>query len=118
MKSAAKYKSGRSAKYAETLVDDDDTASTVAGREEGLSISATTFISGGRQTAFPGGPFSALISSMCPQDVLSKLQRMEESRDQPEFRYDEFGFKVEVREIFRNFKSVGTCDSNIIIKKK
>ncbi|XP_064419469.1 small G protein signaling modulator 3 isoform X1 [Latimeria chalumnae] len=42
-----------------------------------------------------GGPFSALTSSMWPQDILAKLTQKEESVEQPEFRYDEFGFRVD-----------------------
>lgn len=98
-----RYKSGKSAKYAETLSEDEDRGGGL-GIEEGISISATTFIAGGRQTAFPGGPFSALCPSMVPQDILVKLQHLENSRDQPEYRFDEFGFKVEVILIFLFFR--------------
>lgn len=110
------YKRGSEAKYADTVGldadDDDDDGDYVVsalgngssrerrntiGRishEEGLSISATTFIAGTRQTALPGGPFSAVTPSMWPQDILARIQQLEECRDQPEYRYDEFGFKV------------------------
>lgn len=109
------YRSGSEAKYADTVgldADDDDEDNDIAvaalgsgsskekrglaymSHEEGLSISATTFIAGTRQTALPGGPFSAVTPSMWPQDILTRLQQLEECRDQPEYRYDEFGFKV------------------------
>lgn len=41
----------------------------------------------------PGGPFSALIPSMWPQDILAKLDQPE--NEQPDYRFDEFGFRVE-----------------------
>ncbi|XP_077979696.1 small G protein signaling modulator 3 homolog [Glandiceps talaboti] len=43
----------------------------------------------------PGGPFSALTPSMWPQDILAKLSQTEDSSNPPEFRYDEFGFRVD-----------------------
>ncbi|XP_058808423.1 small G protein signaling modulator 3 homolog isoform X1 [Phymastichus coffea] len=43
----------------------------------------------------PGGPFSALTSSMWPQDILAKLNQSDELNAQPKYRFDEFGFKVE-----------------------
>lgn len=43
----------------------------------------------------PGGPFSALTSSMWPQDILAKLNQPDESNVQPEYRFDEFGFKID-----------------------
>lgn len=43
----------------------------------------------------PGGPFSALTPSMWPQDILVKLNQPEDSNSQPEYRFDEFGFRVE-----------------------
>lgn len=99
--SSLKYRKGSDAKYACSVVenDDDDAGFDPQGTysEEGLSISATTFMTGGRQTAFPGGPFSALTPSMCPQDILARIQ-LDESRDQPE-RYDEFGFKVKKQKV-------------------
>ncbi|KAI8477915.1 Small G protein signaling modulator 3, partial [Branchiostoma belcheri] len=33
--------------------------------------------------------------SMWPQDILAKIAQTEDSEGQPEFRYDEFGFRVE-----------------------
>lgn len=47
-------------------------------------------------TPSPGGPFSALTSSMWPQDIMAKLsQAPEDSNSQPEYRFDEFGFRVD-----------------------
>uniref|UniRef100_A0A069DX50 Small G protein signaling modulator 3 n=1 Tax=Panstrongylus megistus TaxID=65343 RepID=A0A069DX50_9HEMI len=44
----------------------------------------------------PGGPFSALTPSMWPQDILSKLGQIpDDPNSQPEYRFDEFGFRVE-----------------------
>lgn len=44
----------------------------------------------------PGGPFSALTPSMWPQDILSKLGQLpDDPNSQPEYRFDEFGFRVE-----------------------
>ena len=43
----------------------------------------------------PGGPFSALTSSMWPQDILAKLNQPEDPDTKPEYRFDEFGFKVD-----------------------
>lgn len=48
----------------------------------------------------PGGPFSALTASMWPQEILAKLGGGAElasagPNDQPEYRFDEFGFRVE-----------------------
>ncbi|XP_043266479.1 small G protein signaling modulator 3 homolog [Venturia canescens] len=43
----------------------------------------------------PGGPFSALTPSMWPQDILVKLNQPDDPNSQPEYRFDEFGFRVE-----------------------
>lgn len=46
----------------------------------------------------PGGAFSALIPSMCPVDILAKLFQAESElppNEQPDYRFDEFGFRVE-----------------------
>ncbi|XP_055609393.1 small G protein signaling modulator 3 homolog [Uranotaenia lowii] len=45
-----------------------------------------------------GGPFSALTPSMWPQDILAKLgqpEKDEPPNHQPDYRFDEFGFRVE-----------------------
>ncbi|XP_016060794.1 PREDICTED: small G protein signaling modulator 3 isoform X1 [Miniopterus natalensis] len=44
------------------------------------------------------GPFSALTPSMWPQEILAKYTQKEESVEQPEFYYDEFGFRVDKEE--------------------
>lgn len=41
------------------------------------------------------GPFSALTPSIWPQEILAKYAQKEESAEQPEFCYDEFGFRVD-----------------------
>ncbi|KAI5748436.1 hypothetical protein M8J77_025503 [Diaphorina citri] len=47
-------------------------------------------------TPSPGGPFSALTPSMWPQDIISKLNQVpEDPNSQPDYRFDEFGFRVE-----------------------
>ncbi|EDS34333.1 GTPase-activating protein gyp2 [Culex quinquefasciatus] len=59
---------------------------------EGLHISESEI----RPTA--GGPFSALTPSMWPQDILAKLGQPETDEPpnhQPDYRFDEFGFRVE-----------------------
>lgn len=44
----------------------------------------------------PGGPFSALTTSMVPQDMLNRLgHQSDDPNSQPEYRFDEFGFRVE-----------------------
>ena len=43
----------------------------------------------------PGGPFSALTPSMWPQDILAKLSEQDDSNSQLEYRFDEFGFKID-----------------------
>ncbi|XP_076386209.1 small G protein signaling modulator 3 homolog isoform X3 [Megachile rotundata] len=43
----------------------------------------------------PGGPFFALTPSMWPQDILAKLNQPDDPNSQPEYRFDEFGFRVE-----------------------
>ncbi|NWT61738.1 SGSM3 protein, partial [Erythrocercus mccallii] len=49
----------------------------------------------GHHTPSAGGPFSALTPSIWPQEILAKYTQKEESVEQPEFRYDEFGFRVD-----------------------
>lgn len=44
------------------------------------------------------GPFSALTPSIWPQEILAKYMQKEESVEQPEFYYDEFGFRVDKEE--------------------
>lgn len=47
-------------------------------------------------TPSPGGPFSALTPSMWPQDIMAKLSVVpEDPNSQPEYRFDEFGFRVD-----------------------
>nr|KAF6453776.1 small G protein signaling modulator 3 [Molossus molossus] len=49
----------------------------------------------GSHTPSAYGPFSALTPSMWPQEILAKYTQKEESVEQPEFYYDEFGFRVD-----------------------
>ncbi|CAD5123331.1 DgyrCDS11688 [Dimorphilus gyrociliatus] len=80
---------------AETLSEDEDEKSVIVG--EGISISAPPqYEASDGFVPTPGGPFSALTPSMWPQDILSKLHNTpEDSSGQLDYRYDEFGIKVE-----------------------
>uniref|UniRef100_A0A8C3IHU4 Small G protein signaling modulator 3 n=1 Tax=Chrysemys picta bellii TaxID=8478 RepID=A0A8C3IHU4_CHRPI len=49
----------------------------------------------GNHTPSSGGPFSALTPSIWPQEILAKYTQKEELVEQPESRYDEFGFRVD-----------------------
>uniref|UniRef100_A0A8C6ICG4 Small G protein signaling modulator 3 n=1 Tax=Mus spicilegus TaxID=10103 RepID=A0A8C6ICG4_MUSSI len=49
----------------------------------------------GNHTPSASGPFSALTPSIWPQEILAKYSQKEESSEQPEFCYDEFGFRVD-----------------------
>ncbi|XP_012382068.2 small G protein signaling modulator 3 isoform X2 [Dasypus novemcinctus] len=42
-----------------------------------------------------GGPFSALTPSIWPREILAKYAQKEESVEQLEFHYDEFGFRID-----------------------
>ncbi|KAM9230566.1 small G protein signaling modulator 3 isoform 2-T2 [Dugong dugon] len=50
-----------------------------------------------------GGPFSALTPSIRPQEILAKCTQKEDSVEQPEFHYDEFGFRVDKEEADPSF---------------
>ncbi|XP_037600288.1 small G protein signaling modulator 3 isoform X2 [Cebus imitator] len=52
----------------------------------------------GSHTPSACGPFSALTPSIWPQETLAKYMQKEESAEQPEFYYDEFGFRVDKEE--------------------
>ncbi|XP_013385026.1 small G protein signaling modulator 3 isoform X1 [Lingula anatina] len=79
----------------DTLSEDED---DVGAAGDGMSISAVPkySINGSEFTPTPGGPFSALTPSMWPQDLLNKINHPpEDATGQVDYRYDEFGFKVE-----------------------
>ncbi|KAI8478067.1 Small G protein signaling modulator 3 [Branchiostoma belcheri] len=87
---------------AESLTEEEDETSGPSdhGSGEGVSVAATSLLGflsspSGNYSPSPGGPFSALTPSMWPQDILAKIAQTEDSEGQPEFRYDEFGFRVE-----------------------
>ncbi|XP_078611297.1 small G protein signaling modulator 3 homolog isoform X2 [Branchiostoma floridae x Branchiostoma japonicum] len=87
---------------AESLTEEEDDTSGPSdhGSGEGVSVAATSLLGflsspSGNYSPSPGGPFSALTPSMWPQDILAKIAQTEDSEGQPEFRYDEFGFRVE-----------------------
>ncbi|XP_046658527.1 small G protein signaling modulator 3 homolog isoform X1 [Homalodisca vitripennis] len=75
----------------ETAVsDDEETNRTDLEGTEGMGLA----VEGMSPT--PGGPFSALTPSMWPQDILSKLGQLpDDPNSQPDYRFDEFGFRVE-----------------------
>lgn len=70
-------------KKVETAVSDDEYELEGAG------------LSGEVLSPAPGGPFSALTPSMWPQDILAKLNQPDDPNSQPEYRFDEFGFRVD-----------------------
>ncbi|CAG2237768.1 MAP [Mytilus edulis] len=77
----------------ETLSEDEDDIAQQSGHI-GMSPSHTTSPQGFVPT--PGGPFSALTPSMWPEDILTKLSNQpEDPNGELDYRYDEFGFKVE-----------------------
>lgn len=49
----------------------------------------------GNHTPSASGPFSALTPSIWPQEILAKYSQKEDSSEQPEIYYDEFGFRVD-----------------------
>lgn len=49
----------------------------------------------GNHTPSASGPFSALTPSIWPQEILAKYSQKEDSSEQPEICYDEFGFRVD-----------------------
>lgn len=77
----------------ETAISDEDEGERTGiclDDSEGLGLVADG------QSPTPGGPFSALTPSMWPQDILSKLGQLpDDPNSQPEYRFDEFGFRVE-----------------------
>lgn len=79
----------------ETLSDDDETYPQDVG--ESISIRANLFGSPSSQgySPAPGGPFSALTPSMWPQDLLASFAQPEDAASYPDFRFDEFGFRIE-----------------------
>ncbi|XP_052267052.1 small G protein signaling modulator 3 homolog isoform X3 [Dreissena polymorpha] len=79
----------------ETLSEDEDEGNDYT---ESISVSSAQPFMGGQGdfNPTPGGPFSALTPSMWPQDIMLKLNNPpEDSNGQLDYRYDEFGFKVE-----------------------
>ncbi|XP_033630050.1 small G protein signaling modulator 3 homolog isoform X3 [Asterias rubens] len=73
--------------HAETLSEDDD--------DEMCSRLIRQRRGSGGFTPSPGGPFSALCPSMWPQDILANLAQTEDSGAQMDYRYDEFGFRID-----------------------
>lgn len=70
-------------------------ASIVVGAEEGLYNPSVAPSTPTQHVPVLGGPFSALISSMWPQETLGQCQQTEDSGVHPECEYDEFGFRID-----------------------
>uniref|UniRef100_A0A0B7AAI0 Small G protein signaling modulator 3 n=1 Tax=Arion vulgaris TaxID=1028688 RepID=A0A0B7AAI0_9EUPU len=81
----------------DTLSEDEEENIIASVSGDGISISVTpSFTSNSDFTPTPGGPFSALTPSMWPQDIMAKINHPpEDPNGQLDYRYDEFGFKVE-----------------------
>ncbi|XP_074647202.1 small G protein signaling modulator 3 homolog isoform X2 [Tubulanus polymorphus] len=78
----------------DTLSEDEEDIIMSTG--ESINASATLTSTESDFIPTPGGPFSALTPSMWPQDILEKLSHQPEDHNgQLDYRYDEFGFKVE-----------------------
>ncbi|EDV28245.1 uncharacterized protein TRIADDRAFT_20607 [Trichoplax adhaerens] len=64
----------------------------------------------------PGGPFSALIPNMWPQEILMKTNLSEEGYSPPDFSYDEFGFLVENKGLEPTRSSLANEDSSLKLR--
>ncbi|XP_057310775.1 small G protein signaling modulator 3-like isoform X2 [Hydractinia symbiolongicarpus] len=69
--------------------------SVFVGSELGTPSPSSPVSHQSQHAPVPGGPFSALISSMWPQDILGQIQQTEDSGVHPECDYDEFGFRID-----------------------
>uniref|UniRef100_A0A7M5XAK7 RUN and TBC1 domain-containing protein 3 n=1 Tax=Clytia hemisphaerica TaxID=252671 RepID=A0A7M5XAK7_9CNID len=67
----------------------------IVGEEEGLYSPSAAPPSPTQHVPVLGGPFSALISSMWPQETLGQCQQTEDSGVHPECEYDEFGSRID-----------------------
>ncbi|XP_047143311.2 small G protein signaling modulator 3 isoform X1 [Hydra vulgaris] len=63
----------------------------VVGSELGANIPSSSVSNSSEYHPQLGGPFSALVQSMWPQNILSQIQQEEKMTCQ----YDEFGFRIE-----------------------
>ncbi|KAL1461343.1 hypothetical protein WDU94_013248 [Cyamophila willieti] len=81
------------------LSEDEDGEDKTPSKEVKLDMNSNAekdTISDPSITPCPGGPFSALTPSMWPQDIIAKLNQVpEDPNSQPDYRFDEFGFRVE-----------------------
>ncbi|KAK2160806.1 hypothetical protein LSH36_127g18070 [Paralvinella palmiformis] len=81
---------------AETLSEDEDDIIMTTGDSVSVTALPDYDKDGSDFIPSPGGPFSALTPSMWPQDILQSLNNTpEDPSGQLDYRYDEFGFKVE-----------------------
>ncbi|KAG5896006.1 hypothetical protein JTB14_007571 [Gonioctena quinquepunctata] len=73
----------------ELAIEPDDAEDTFIGEfSQGLTLANSL-------TPTPGSPFSALTPSMWPQDIIAKQLVPDDPNSQPEYRFDEFGFRVD-----------------------
>ncbi|XP_068209056.1 small G protein signaling modulator 3 homolog [Palaemon carinicauda] len=94
------YTDGSSHVHVDTAVDEDENDEVFLpdapeGLTTGISIGRSC---GGLGEPCVGGPFSAVTPSMWPQDILTRLSQQDQHDDpnhQPDYRFDEFGFRVE-----------------------
>lgn len=94
------YTDGTTHIHVETAADDDEENDDVflPDAPEGLSTGIRIGRGCGATEPCTGGPFSAITPSMWPQDILTKLSQQDHHHDpnhQPDYRFDEFGFRVE-----------------------
>lgn len=61
----------------------------------------------------PGSPFSAIISSMVPYEILCQQIKSKSSLNERDFVYDEFGFKIDKENEEINEDSEDICWSKI-----
>ncbi|XP_066158762.1 small G protein signaling modulator 3 homolog isoform X3 [Euwallacea fornicatus] len=82
-------KADHSKRELELAIEPDDADDSFTDSFNGLNVEDLL-------TPTPGGPFSALTPSMWPQEIMAKQSReQEDPNSQPEYRFDEFGFRVE-----------------------
>ncbi|XP_045135376.1 small G protein signaling modulator 3 homolog isoform X2 [Portunus trituberculatus] len=94
------YTDGNTQGQVHTAADDDEDADDVFLPDTPEGLSTGIRATGGSNSTEPsvGGPFSAITPSMWPQDILTRLSQQVTHQDpnhQPDYRFDEFGFRVE-----------------------
>lgn len=94
------YSNGQANIYVGTGISEDETDEVfLTDVPEGLTTGLARAGRVGGVSPTVGGSFSAVTPSMWPEDILSKLSQQQDSQldpnHQPDFRFDEFGFRVE-----------------------